>query len=83
MTIQERWIDAWSKLADVEDDAPPSPPPYPTMQQWTIMFLITLVYWILYTQYGPDACGEPNDEPRWTWDHGGSFWDGFHAMWNI
>ena len=83
MTLIERWDDAWTRVGDNDEGAPETPPPMPTMTQWALMFLITLMYWHLYHAHGPDACGEPDTEPRWTWDQGGSFWDGFHAMWGI
>ncbi len=81
------WLDnQWGQAEALQEDEPPQPPPeltMPTMREWVMMYLITLAYWILYHGWGADACGEEGTEPRWTWEMGGTFWEGFRAMWGV
>ena len=81
MTLEDSWQDAKERWNVREE--PQMPERMPSMSEWAAMFLITLVYWMLYHEYGPEACGEVGTEPRDTWDAGGSFFDGWRAMWGL
>ena len=81
MTVAERWADVSDRCQAARGERPA--PEMPTLTQWALMYLISAVYWMLYHEFGPDACGEPGTEPRDTWDSGGTFGEGHRAMWGL
>jgi len=75
VTIEQAWdaIKSWFGSGVRED-----PPSY---DLFGIQYQITLLYRYVYLQ-DPDLLGDPESEPRKTWDMGGSIEAGYIKMWN-